>query len=59
MTMKYKKTNPYKILMKKSLRKRILRKSRRKWEDNIKNDLRDTGFDISDTESWVYYQLVI
>jgi hypothetical protein len=38
--------NAYKILVGKSERKRIHRVSRRRWEDNIKMDLREIGLEV-------------
>jgi hypothetical protein len=41
----------YKILIRKPEGKRPLGKPRCRWEDNIKMNLRDTGFGIVD---WIY-----
>jgi hypothetical protein len=43
-----KKTNAYRILVGKPEGKRPLGKPRRRWVDNIKIDLRVTGFDGTD-----------
>jgi K+-sensing histidine kinase KdpD len=40
--------NAYKILVGKSERKRQLERSRRRWEDNIKMDLRNIRLEIVD-----------
>jgi hypothetical protein len=37
--------NTYKILVEKADGKRPLRRARRRWEDNIKMDFRETGLD--------------
>jgi hypothetical protein len=39
------KRNAYKILARKPEGKRPLGRSRRRWEDNIRMDLRDTGWE--------------
>jgi hypothetical protein len=38
--------NGYKILVGKSEGKRLLRRPRHRWEDNIKMDRRVTGFEV-------------
>jgi hypothetical protein len=43
--------NAYKILMGKPDRKRALGRPRRRWEDNIKMDLRETGWSSMD---WIH-----
>jgi hypothetical protein len=39
------KRNAYRVLVGKPEGKRPLRRPRRRWDDNIKVDLRDTGWD--------------
>jgi hypothetical protein len=41
------KGNSYRVLVEKPERKRPLRRTRRRWEDHIKMDLRDIGLDSS------------
>jgi hypothetical protein len=40
--------NAYKILVGKPKGKRLLRRPRHRWEDNIRMDLRDTGWENVD-----------
>jgi hypothetical protein len=42
------KTNAYRVLLERPEGKRPLGKPRRRWEDNIKVDVRDIGRDIMD-----------
>ena len=42
--------NAYRVLVGKPEGKRLLGRPRRRWEDNIKIDLRDVG---SDPEEWI------
>jgi hypothetical protein len=44
-------TNAYRVLVRKPERKRPLRRHRRKWEDNVKVDLRETGWGEID---WIH-----
>ena len=43
--------NAYRVLVRKSEGKRSLGRPRRRWEDNIKMDLREVGCDPGD---WIY-----
>jgi hypothetical protein len=43
--------NAYKILVGKPERKRPLGRPRRRWEDNIRMDLREIGWEVVD---WIY-----
>jgi hypothetical protein len=43
--------NAYKILVEKPEGKRSLRRSRRRWEDNIRMDLREIGWEYVD---WIH-----
>jgi hypothetical protein len=45
------KRNAYRIFVGKPERKRLLGRPERKWENNIKMDLRETGLGIID---WIY-----
>jgi hypothetical protein len=40
--------NSFKILVRKPERKTPLRRTRRRWEDNIRMDLRETGLEVVD-----------
>jgi hypothetical protein len=39
-------TNAYKILVAKPEGKRSIGRARRRWDDNIKTDLREIGFEV-------------
>jgi hypothetical protein len=43
-----KKRNAYRILVGKPEGKKLLERSRRRWEDNIKMDLREIGWGVMD-----------
>jgi hypothetical protein len=45
------KKNPYRILVGKPEGKRLLRRPRRRWEDNIRMDFREIGWGGMD---WIY-----
>jgi hypothetical protein len=47
-----KKKNAYRILVGKPGGKRLLGRPRRRWVDNIKMDLRETGRDDMDRDQW-------
>jgi hypothetical protein len=43
--------NAYNILFGKAERKKLLGRSRRRWEDNIRMDLREIGWEVVD---WIH-----
>jgi hypothetical protein len=43
----------YRVLLGKSLRKRPLGKTRRRWEDDIKMDIEEEGWDTCTAYIWV------
>ena len=53
--------NAYKVLVGKPESKRLLGRPRRRWEDNIKMDLREVGcdpgewIDLEDSDQWRAY----
>ena len=59
--------NAYRVLVRKPESKRPLRRSRRRWEDNIKMDLRKVGCDPRDwiapaedrDQWWAYVRVVM